>query len=454
MHNSSESRDQLSSKIGAILVAAGSSVGLGNIWRFPYVAGEGGGGAFLIVYLGCVLLIGMPLMLSEFIVGRGTHLNAVGAIKSLNKRWAPLGYNGVLVAFLIMGFYFVVSGWTAEYFIESLTGNISKLSTNEEYKAFFNNFVTDPVKPLVYTLLFIIATHLIIVRGVSKGIELCSKILMPLLFLILIVMSINSLMMPNSIKGLEYLFYPDFSKITPTVLLQAIGQAFFSLSIGIGCLITYSSYFDDKNDLRKTVAQVTMIDTMVALLAGVLIFPAVFSAGIEPTEGPSLVFITLPSIFNSLPFSMLWSSVFFLLLIIAALTSTMSLHEVVTLYIIEQFNVSRRKATYITTIGVSVLATFGSLSMGVMSGATIFGLNLFDALDTLTADILMPLGGIFTCIFVGWVIDRKFVDKQLLRPGESKSRTVDTVVFLLKYVAPILILCILLDSTGIFQIIG
>ena len=348
MHHK-ESRATLGGKLSAVLVAAGSSVGLGNIWRFPYVAGENGGGAFLIIYVLCVLLLGLPLMIAEFTVGRASHRNAVGAYRALNPRWSFLGYNGVLAAFLILGFYFVVSGWTAEYMIHSVTGSFARVSAAGEYKDIFETFISNPWRPVLYTCLFVLATHFVIALGVQKGIERSAKILMPLLLLILIVLSIHSLLMPGGEAGLKFLFAPDFSKVTPSTVLVALGQAFFSLSIGIGTMVTYASYFKPDTNLRHTALNVTILDTLVAVLAGVVIFPAVFSAGIEPTSGRALVFITLPSIFNSMPLSMVWSSIFFLLLAVAALTSTISLHEVVTVYLHEEWHLSRKAAAWLTT---------------------------------------------------------------------------------------------------------
>ena len=281
MHHK-ESRATLGGKLSAVLVAAGSSVGLGNIWRFPYVAGDNGGGAFLIIYILCVLLLGLPLMIAEFSVGRASHLNAVGAYRKLNRRWSFLGYNGVLAAFLILGFYFVVSGWTAEYMVHSATGEIARYSTAEEYKNLFETFISNPWRPVLYTCLFVLATHFVIALGVQKGIERSAKILMPLLFVILIILSVHSLLMPGGEAGLKFLFAPDFSKVTPTTVLVALGQAFFSLSIGIGTMVTYASYFKPDTNLRHTALNVTILDTLVAVLAGVVIFPAVFSVGIEP----------------------------------------------------------------------------------------------------------------------------------------------------------------------------
>ena len=342
MKHHSHARVTLGGKLSAVLVAAGSSVGLGNIWRFPYVAGDNGGGAFLAIYILCVLLLGLPLMLAEFTVGRASHRNAVGAFRALDSRWSFLGYNGVLAAFLILGFYLVVSGWTAGYMVRSLTGELARLSSAAEYEALFAEFIRDPWRPLVYTGLIALATHSVIALGVRKGIERSAKVLMPLLFVVLIALSVHSLLLPGGGEGLRFFFRPDFSQVTPSTVLVALGQAFFSLSISIGTMVTYASYFKPDTDLRHTALNVTILDTLVAVLAGVVIFPAVFSVGIAPSSGPSLVFITLPGIFNGMPLSMVWSSVFFLLLIVAALTSTISLHEVVTAYLHEEWHLSRR----------------------------------------------------------------------------------------------------------------
>lgn len=450
MNHDSQGRATLGGKLSAVLVAAGSSVGLGNIWRFPYVAGENGGGAFLLVYLGCVLLLGVPLMLAEFSVGRASHRNAVGAYRTLDRRWGPLGYNGVLTAFLILGFYAVVSGWTAEYTVHSLTGSLGRLSSAEEYRSAFDDFIRNPWRPILYTGLFVLATHLVIVRGVQKGIERSAKVLMPLLFLMLAALSVHSLFMPGSGEGLRFLFSPDFSKITPRVVLVALGQAFFSLSLGMGIMVTYASYFKAETNLRHTALNVILLDTAVAVLAGVMIFPAVFSAGIQPSSGPSLVFITLPSIFNGMPLSMVWSSIFFLLLVVAALTSTISLHEAVTVYLHEEWHLSRRQAARATTLATAVLASAASLSLGVWDNLTIFGLNLFDSLDFLTANILLPIGGFFTSIFVGWRLDRQILRAQIAAGGRLGIRLYGMLVVLLRWFCPTVLLLVFLDNLGVF----
>lgn len=444
-------RATLGGKLSAVLVAAGSSVGLGNIWRFPYVAGENGGGAFLLIYLCCVVLMGLPVMLAEFTVGRATHRNAVGAYASLAPRWRPLGYNTVICGILIMGFYFVVSGWTLEYVVHSVTGDLGHLSTPEEYAGVFNAFISNPWKPLVYTLAFLLLTHGVIALGVQKGIERSAKLLMPVLFIVLVVLAVHSLLLPGGGEGLRFLFKPDFSKVTPHTVLMAMGQAFFSLSIGMGCMLTYASYFNERTNLRHTALHVSVLDTLVALLAGVVIFPAVFSAGIPHEAGPSLVFITLPCIFNDLPLSMVWSTTFFLLLVVATLTSTISLHEVATAYFHEEWHLDRRKAAWVTTGVVALLGILASLSMGVLNGLRVADKNIFDLLDFITANILLPAGGFFVSLFVGWRLDRRIFKDQLTNRGELKFRICKTLLFLLRWVCPALLFLIFLDNLGLFH---
>ena len=302
MHHS-HGRATLGGKLSAVLVAAGSSVGLGNIWRFPYVAGDNGGGAFLVIYILCVLLLGLPIMVAEFSVGRASHRNAVGAYRALDPKWSFLGYNGVVAAFLILGFYFVVSGWTAEYMVHSVTGSLARYTTADEYKSVFENFIQNPWRPVLYTALFVLATHFVIAMGVQKGIERSAKVLMPLLFIILIALSIHSLLMPGGEEGLRFLFRPDFSKVTPSTVLVALGQAFFSLSIGIGTMVTYASYFKPDTNLRHTALNVTILDTLVAVLAGVVIFlahgrltghtfTAMISKGFATMRAASIVVVT------------------------------------------------------------------------------------------------------------------------------------------------------------------
>ncbi len=442
------SRATLGSRIGAILVAAGGSVGLGNIWRFPYIVGENGGGAFLLLYFLCILLLGLPIMLAEMAIGREAKRNVVGSYKLLNSKFVPLGYINILISLLIMGFYFVVAGWTAEYFISSVTGELAKLQSPAEYQALFDSFRTNSWKPIIYSVAFIAMNHIIIARGVNNGIERFSKILMPLLFIILIILSIKALLLPEAGEGLRFLFSPDFSKITIEALFEAMGQAFFSLSVGLGAIITYGSYFSPKTKLIKTAVSVTALDTLVAIIAGVMIFPVVFSNGIAPSSGPSLVFITLPAILNTMPLNILWSSIFFLLLVIAAVTSTMSLHEVVTIFFIEELKLTRQRAAILTSSIVSVLAIGASLSLGDWEWLKLFGLNFFDFLDTFSSSILLPISGLGISIFAGWFVGDKILKSQTTDFGESKFRLYNIFVWLLRYLCPILVFVILLNSLG------
>lgn len=438
-------------RLSAVLVSAGGAVGLGNIWRFPYVAGENGGGAFLVIYIICAILIGLPIMLAEFSIGRHAKSNPVGTFRKLNIKWRYFGYNCILTSFLILGFYSVVSGWTIEYTVHSLTGDISNYSSAQEHEAFFNAFVANPWKPILYTIVAMLMTHTIISLGVRKGIERCSNVLMPVLFIMLIILAVRSLMMPGGERGVEFFLKPDFSKVTAQTLLDAIGQAFFSMSIGLGTMVTYSSYFKSETNLRKTAVHVTVIDTLVAILAGIVIFPAVFSTGIEPSAGSKLVFITLPGIFASMPLSMVWSTLFFLLLAVAALTSVISLHEVVTVYVAEEWHMSRKSATRCTTLGIIVLGSLASLSLGALRNWTIFKLSIFDALDFVTANIMLPVGGMMTSIFVGWIIKRTILHDELTNYDRLQCRWEGVIRFLLRYVCPIMVALIFLDNLGLMK---
>ena len=343
-------RAQFVTKTGVIAATVGSAVGLGNIWRFPFEAGVHGGGAFLILYVICVLLIGVPVVVAEFVLGRGTHANAKGAISQLVPgtwmRWMPL--LGVLASVLILGFYSVVAGWILAYLYMAVTGMMSG-HTPQEYGTMFGEFVSNPWLSTMCTILFLLINYTVLRRGVQKGIEKIANILMPLLFLILVVFCANSLLMDGAGKGISFLFNPDFSKITPSVVVGAMGQAFFSLSVGLGCLLTYASYFNDKTPLVKNAFTIGALDTLVAILAGVMIFPAVFSFGMSAEAGPKLVFEILPSIFQHLPMPILWSSAFFILLFFASLTSTISMSETCIACFVEELKMSRKKACLLYT---------------------------------------------------------------------------------------------------------
>lgn len=440
------------SKIGVVLATVGCAVGLGSIWRFPYMVGANGGAAFLLVFIICTILLGLPIMMTEFFIGRHSLSNAAGAFKVIapGTKWPLIGYNGVLAAFLILGFYSVVSGWTLEYIWQAASGSLAG-KTTAEFTADFQSFSSNAIRPIGWTLVFVAITHIIIVCGVEKGIERASKIMMPALFLILVILCIRSLTLPGAAEGLSFLLKPDFNKITSSVILSAMGQTFFGLSIGMGCLITYSSYFSSDTKLQVTAVQVTVLNTLVALLAGVMVFPAVFSFGIEPTAGPELVFITLPNVFEQLPFGSLWSFIFFILLALAALTSTISLHEVATAYVHEEYRMTRKKAAWFVSIGVSVIAIFCSLSFGLLKEYTIAGLTIFEAIDYLTAKIMMPLGGMMICIFVGFRIDKKILKEELTNKGTATFYFFNTYSFFVKYVAPLAIGLIFVNELGLIK---
>ncbi len=416
------------------------------------MVGSNGGAAFLLIYIVCIILLGLPVMITEFFIGRHSRKNAAGAFKVMapGTKWSLIGYNGVLAAFLILGFYSVVAGWTLEYIMQALDGSLVG-KTAADFKLDFEQFSSGIVRPIGWTIAFIALTHIIIISGVKGGIERASKIMMPMLFLILIALCIRSVTLPNAGKGLAFLFNPDFSKISSSVVLSAMGQAFFSLSIGMGCLITYSSYFKKDTKLQTTALQVTVLDTLVAILAGVMIFPAVFSFGIAPTAGPELVFITLPNVFEQLPLGWLWSTVFFVLLALAALTSTISLHEVATAYVHEEYHISRKKAAWFVSGGVLTLGVLSSLSFSVLREFTIGGLIFFDALDYLTAKIMLPLGGMLICIFVGTRVDRKILKAELTNEGTVPFHFFNTYAFFMKYIAPVAIGLIFLNELGLIN---
>ncbi|MDO4757499.1 MAG: sodium-dependent transporter [Parabacteroides sp.] len=450
-----ENRVNFGSKIGAILAAAGSAVGLGNIWRFPYETGNHGGAAFILIYLGCVLVLGLPIMIAEFTVGRRSKASTGKAFGVLapGTPWRFIGHLGVLAGLLILGYYSVVAGWTLEYILASLSNGFEG-KTPEEFVASFQAFSQDPYRPVMWLFAFLLLTHFIIVKGVKDGIERSSKIMMPVLFILIVVLAICSMSLPNASKGLEFLLKPDFSKVNADVFLGAMGQAFFSMSLGMGCLSTYASYFGPQTKMGKTALSVGMIDTFVAILAGLIIFPAAFSVGIQPDAGPSLIFITLPNVFQQafggIPFlAMIFSLLFYVLLSVAALTSTISLHEVVTAYLNEQYGLKRGVAALLVTSFCLVTGSLSSLSLGVWD-AKFFNLGFFDLLDFVTAKLMLPLGGILVCLFVGWYLKRSLSYDELTNYGLDKAPYFPVYMFLLKYVAPIAILLIFVNELGWF----
>lgn len=447
-------RASFGSKLGVVLATAGSAVGLGNIWRFPYMTGQNGGAVFIMIYIFCILVLGIPCMISEFIIGRHGQANTARAFNKISggNAWSLIGYMGVLTGFLISGYYAVVSGWCLEYVWASLLG---KLKEDPAYiSSYFATFSQDPVKPVFWTLIILLSTYLIIENGVRDGIERASKLMMPTLFILLLVIVVASCMLPGAEKGIEFLFKPDFSKLNSDVFLAALGQSFYSMSIAMGCICTYASYFSKQTKLTSSAVQIGIIDFIVALLAGLVIFPAAFSVGVSPDSGPSLIFITLPNVFHQ-AFSFIpslgyfVSVMFYLLLSMAALTSLMSLHEVSTAFLQEEIAISRKKAAMIVTILCMLIGTVCSLSLGAWSGYKLFGMTVFDLFDFVTGQLFLPVVGFLTCIFIGWFVPHKIVRDEFTNWGTLRNgRLFHIYLLLVKYVCPICILFIFLHQLG------
>ena len=446
-----DTRTQFATRLGVVATTVGSAVGLGNIWRFPYEAGMHGGGAFLLIDLFFIFIIGVPIVCAEFIIGRHTGSNIRGAFRKLapGKAWGLVSYIGLASAVLILSFYSVVAGWTMHYTVKSAIG-FSGITTPDALHTQFDTFASSNFLPVIWTIAFLAINYFILSRGVQKGIERISNVLMPMLFAILLLFTVNSLMMPGATEGLKFLFMPDFSKIDSSVVLGAMGQAFFSLSLGLGCLITYSSYFKRETPLLRTSIITAGLDTLVAILAGVIIFPAVFTFGQEPAAGPKLVFEVLPSIFANMSWGIVWSTLFFLLLFLASLTSTISMAEITIAYFEEEFGMSRKSAT-ILSIGMAMsLGTLCALSFGILSDLRVFGMTLFNLFDYTSSNILLPVGGMIISIFVGWVLDRSVV-KSELTTGSGRITTAGArcVVFCLRWLAPVCIGLVFLYGLGV-----
>ena len=423
-------RSGFGGKLAAILAAAGSAIGLGNIWRFPYITSENGGGAFILIYLGCILFLGLPLLIAEFAVGHNAKCNPVDAFSKIRRGWGWLGAMGLISVSLIMGYYFVISGWTLNYAISSATNSIGS-----DFGQFFADFTTATWRPLIFAYLFIFANHFIIVGGVQGGIEKASKIMMPLLFVILIVLAIYSLWLPEGREALSNVFTPDFSKVTGKTFLDAMGQAFFTLSVGMGAMLIYGSYFKQGTKIAGTAISVVSLDTLVALTAAVIIF----SAGVENESGMQLAFVAMPKVFSAMPAGNLWATLFFLLLGLAALSSTISMHEAVTSYFVEKRGMSRNRGAWIVTIGALMLSTVASLSLGDWSDVKLLGMNIFSLLDNFTAIVMLPLLGILTAVFVGWVWRKEDMRAELTAEGGVDKATYPFIRFLLRYVCPVLV---------------
>jgi len=449
-----QKRESFSSSIGVIAAVLGSAVGLGNIWKFPYVTGANGGAAFILVYLLCVALVGLPVMLAEHLIGRRTKSNAVGAFKKLEPRgpWFLVGGAGVLSAFLIMAFYTSVAGWVYAYIFKA-AGRMLISTQPQDTSLVFTTLVSGVAEPLFWQIVVLLVTGTIIMAGVTKGIERVTKILMPVLFILLLIIDIRSLTLPGAGAGLSFLFKPDFSKITVGVILAALGLAFFKLSVGMGAMITYGSYIDKNENLPKMALKVVLADTLVSLMAGVAIFPAVFAFGFKPDVGSKLLFIIIPTVFNSMPFGRAFMVLFFVLTAIAATGAMLSLLEVINAYLTEQYHWTRRKATLLTILAIGLVGSTATLSNSIFANVTVFGKTFFDFYDFATSNVLLPVGGIFIAIFVGWKWGYANVKREMSNEGQLKNdRLVRVYMFLIKYVVPIAIVLVLLVGLKIIQL--
>ena len=449
-----QSERSFATKFGAVLATAGSAVGLGNVWRFPYMTGENGGAAFILVYVVCVLMLGIPGMISEFIIGRHAGSNAARAYRRLaaGKAWMVIGVMGVFTSMIILGFYAVVAGWCLQYLYSAIAG---QLSGDASYVAeYFKSFTTSPVMPAFWAVAFICLTHFVVVHGIRSGIEKVSNLLMPTLFVLLVILVVASCMLPGAWKGVDFLLNPDFSKVSGSVFLDALGQAFFSLSLGTACLCTYASYFSRRTNLTKSACQIAFIDMFVAILAGLMIFPAAFSVGINPDSGPSLIFITLPNVFREAfaqvpAVGYVISVLFYLLLALAALTSTISMHEIGTAFFHEELHCSRRTGATIETVACCVIGVLCALSCGAVDGLSVMGCSLLDFCDFFTAQILMPIGAFMTSVLIGWFVPGRIVRDEFTNRGTIGAHFYSVWLFMVRFVCPLCIVAVFLHQAGI-----
>ena len=434
-------RDGFASSFGVLVAMAGSAVGLGNLWRFPYLVGTNGGAAFIVIYLAIVFLLAIPIMYAEFVIGRRAQTDVFGAFKKLapGSKWGIIGIISIVCCTIILGFYVVVGGWTIDYMVKACMQQFS--SENADFTQMFASSVQSSYSPLIYMLVFTLLSGGVLLAGVKDGIEKYSKILMPALFIIVVILAIRSVTLPNSGAGVEFMFKPDFSKVTTDTFLDALGQAFFSLSVGFGIIFTYASYVNRKESIIKMSAQTAIADTLFAILAGVAIMPAVFAFGLEPGQGPGLLFVTIPYIFSQLPLGSVLAVLFFFVLFVAAITSSISLLEVVVAYLIEEFKLKRRNAVITVVLVVTLIGVFCSLSQGVLSDVKIFGLNIFDLLDYTSANILIPLGAMLIVLFAGWRMSKADFIDEITSGGERKVKSwyLTVILMSIKYLAPVVI---------------
>lgn len=445
-------RDGFTSSFGVLAATLGSAVGLGNIWKFPYLTGANGGASFLLVYLLATLLVGLPIMINEIMLGRRAKANPVSALERLapkGRPWWLVGLMGGIAAFLVMAFYSEVAGWVFAYIFKSATGQVLS-SSPAVTGAAFEAMIKSPLESLLWQWAVLALVGAILLMGVARGIEAVTKRLMPVLFILLLLICVRSLTLPGASAGLHFLFAPDFSKINAGVVLTALGLAFFKLSVGIGSMITYGSYFRDEQNIPATASRVMLADLTVSMLAGIAVFPAVFALGFEPAAGPSLLFITIPAVFANMPGGSVFLVVFFVLAAIAATGAMLSMLEVPVVVLTERFKWSRARSVLVCVLLLAVTGTTAALSNSTLADVKPFGMTFFDLYDYLSSNILMPLSGILLCVFTGWVWGRKEVEAELGNHGKLDNRRLVTVGFLLlRWVSPILTAVVMLKGIGL-----
>ncbi len=444
--------EQWTSKIGFILATAGSAIGLGAIWKFPYIAGVSGGGAFFFIFMIFTLFIGMPILLAEFIIGRGSQKDAIRAYTAFapHSRWHYIGILGMITCFILLSFYSVVGGWILLYLFQTITGQLTGLAETE-YGALFNDVIANPYMSIVAQFIFMVVTIIVVSKGVQKGIEKASKIMMPALFIAFIILIIRSLTLDNVSEGISFFLYPDFSSLNSKTILFALGQSFFSISVGVSVMVTYSSYLSKKEDLSKSAFTIVLMNIFISVLAGLAIFPAVFSFGFEPTEGPGLLFIVLPAVFNEMPFGVGFLFIFLMLFLFATFTSAFSMVEIIVAALTKGKSEKRRKTTWIVGICIFLAGIPAALSYGVLSDFTIFGKTMFDLSDYLVSNILMPLGALAISIFAAFKIPRTVLLEELSM-GSTIGKRIFAIWFLMiKYIVPIAIIIVFLDVTGVWK---
>ncbi len=450
-------RETFTSGLAVFFATLGSAVGLGNIWKFPYLTGQFGGGAFLLVYFLCILFVGLPVMLGEFYIGRKTRKNAVGAFQQLKpvSGWKHIGTMGVAAAYLIMFFYSCVAGWVYYYLYKAVKGDFIAI-TPESVKTQFTDVIIGPVSPILWQVIVMAVVGGILILGVRKGIERITKTLMPLLFVLIVICGIRAITLPGAYEGLKFLFHVDFSQLSAAAILTAMGLAFFKLSLGMGTMITYGSYFTADNNLFGTAAKVALSDTIVSMLAGIAIFPTVFSFGMEPGAGPGLLFMTIPLVFSKMPFGNLLLIAFFFLTSIAATTAMLSLVEVLVAYFSEELGFSRRNAAIINAViicGVGMLAALSADQASLLGNVTFLGRGFFDWFDYISSNILLPMGGLFIAIFIGYFLKKDDIKKELSNQGNlTIDKLIDVYFVIIRYVTPALLVIVFLNSIGIIKV--